>query len=196
MAPPVTHTVNCGMNKGFSFLLIITSVYMHLSCLPTEYWVISMAVLKENLRGIPAAFGGSAAGGDRDVWPAGSCSKVHYLGYDPSPQRPTAFQQGIGALIIIYNITFLASVWAWKLTFISLQLSLQMQQLLEPSLHPESWSPVKIKFDWDASYWMKEISTLGKINIDVAKCTGGHCRDFIAFISHIVNIDFFLLLFL
>ena len=43
-----------------------------------------------------------------------------------------------------------------------LQISLQMQQLLEASLHPDSWSPVKIKFNWDASYWTKHISSLGK----------------------------------
>lgn len=45
------------------------------------------------------------------------------------------------------------------------QISLQMQQLLEPSLHPDSWSPVKIRFNWDASYWTKHISSLGKMNI-------------------------------
>lgn len=43
-----------------------------------------------------------------------------------------------------------------------LQISLQMQQLLESSLHSDSWSPVKIKFNWDASYWTKQISSLGK----------------------------------
>lgn len=44
------------------------------------------------------------------------------------------------------------------------QISLQMQQLLEPSLNSDSWSPVKIKFNWDASYWTKQISSLGKMN--------------------------------
>lgn len=39
-----------------------------------------------------------------------------------------------------------------------------MQQLLEPLLHSDSWSPVKIKFNWDASYWTKQISSLGKID--------------------------------
>lgn len=41
------------------------------------------------------------------------------------------------------------------------QISLQMQQLLESSLHSDSWSPVRIKFNWDASYWTKQISSLG-----------------------------------
>nr|XP_019954233.1 PREDICTED: uncharacterized protein LOC109636745 isoform X2 [Paralichthys olivaceus] len=49
-------------------------------------------------------------------------------------------------------------------------ISLQMQQLLEPSLHSESWSPVKIKFNWDASYWMKQISSLGQLTVE-----GGNC---------------------
>uniref|UniRef100_A0A3P8VLP2 Tripartite motif containing 66 n=1 Tax=Cynoglossus semilaevis TaxID=244447 RepID=A0A3P8VLP2_CYNSE len=57
------------------------------------------------------------------------------------------------------------------LLFSKALLSLQMQQLLEPSLHPESWSPVKIKFDWDASYWMKEISTLGQLTVEGGNCT-------------------------
>uniref|UniRef100_G3PSR2 Tripartite motif containing 66 n=1 Tax=Gasterosteus aculeatus TaxID=69293 RepID=G3PSR2_GASAC len=39
-------------------------------------------------------------------------------------------------------------------------MSLQMQQLLESSLHSDSWSPVRIKFNWDASYWTKQISSL------------------------------------
>lgn len=42
-----------------------------------------------------------------------------------------------------------------------LQISLQMQQLLEQSLHSDSGSPVKIKFNWDASYWTKQISSFG-----------------------------------
>lgn len=45
-------------------------------------------------------------------------------------------------------------------------ISLQMQQLLEPSLHPDSWSPVKIKFNWDASYWTKQISSLGQLTVE------------------------------
>ncbi|XP_035008560.1 tripartite motif-containing protein 66 isoform X1 [Hippoglossus stenolepis] len=49
-------------------------------------------------------------------------------------------------------------------------ISLQMQQLLEPSLHSESWSPVKIKFNWDASYWMRQISSLGQLTVE-----GGNC---------------------
>lgn len=42
------------------------------------------------------------------------------------------------------------------------QISFQMQHLLEASLHCDSWSPVKIKFNWDPSYWTKQISSLGK----------------------------------
>lgn len=52
----------------------------------------------ENLRGLPAASGGPAAGGNRDLWPAGSCSEVYHLGDDPPLQRPGALQQGSGTL--------------------------------------------------------------------------------------------------
>ncbi|XP_037304573.2 tripartite motif-containing protein 66 isoform X2 [Pungitius pungitius] len=45
-------------------------------------------------------------------------------------------------------------------------ISLQMQQLLESSLHSDSWSPVRIKFNWDASYWTKQISSLGQLNVE------------------------------
>ncbi|XP_056269396.1 tripartite motif-containing protein 66 [Pseudoliparis swirei] len=45
-------------------------------------------------------------------------------------------------------------------------ISLQMQQLLESSLHSDSWSPVRIKFNWDASYWMKQISSLGQLTVE------------------------------
>ncbi|XP_077941549.1 tripartite motif-containing protein 66 isoform X2 [Gasterosteus aculeatus] len=41
-----------------------------------------------------------------------------------------------------------------------------MQQLLESSLHSDSWSPVRIKFNWDASYWTKQISSLGQLNVE------------------------------
>ncbi|XP_039994067.1 tripartite motif-containing protein 66 isoform X2 [Xiphias gladius] len=50
-------------------------------------------------------------------------------------------------------------------------ISLQMQQLLEPSLQSDSWSPVKIKFNWDASYWMKQISSLGQLTVEGGSCT-------------------------
>ncbi|KAM7015747.1 tripartite motif-containing protein 66 isoform 1-T2 [Tautogolabrus adspersus] len=50
-------------------------------------------------------------------------------------------------------------------------ISLQMQQLVEPSLHSDSWSPVKIKFNWDASYWTKQISSLGQLNVEGGNCT-------------------------
>ncbi|KAF7662392.1 hypothetical protein LDENG_00237920 [Lucifuga dentata] len=50
-------------------------------------------------------------------------------------------------------------------------ISLQMQQLLEPSLHSDSWGPVKIKFNWDASYWTKQISSLGQLTVEGGSCT-------------------------
>lgn len=42
------------------------------------------------------------------------------------------------------------------------QVSFQMQQLLDQSLSSDSWSPLKIKFNWDASYWTKQLSSFGK----------------------------------
>lgn len=57
-----------------------------------------MGVFIENLRGLPAASGRPAAGGDRDVRPAGPRSEVHHLGYDPPLQRPGDLQQGSGTL--------------------------------------------------------------------------------------------------
>ncbi|XP_035508440.1 uncharacterized protein trim66 [Morone saxatilis] len=50
-------------------------------------------------------------------------------------------------------------------------ISLQMQQLLDSSLHSDSWSPVKIKFNWDASYWTKQISSLGQLTVEGGNCT-------------------------
>ncbi|XP_070762168.1 tripartite motif-containing protein 66 [Enoplosus armatus] len=50
-------------------------------------------------------------------------------------------------------------------------ISLQMQQLLEPSLLSDSWSPVKIKFNWDASYWTKQVSSLGQLTVEGGNCT-------------------------
>ncbi|XP_059205360.1 E3 ubiquitin-protein ligase TRIM33 [Centropristis striata] len=50
-------------------------------------------------------------------------------------------------------------------------ISLQMQQLLESSLHSDSWSPVRIKFNWDASYWTKQISSLGQLTVEGGNCT-------------------------
>ncbi|XP_041794289.1 tripartite motif-containing protein 66 isoform X2 [Chelmon rostratus] len=50
-------------------------------------------------------------------------------------------------------------------------ISLQMQQLLEPSFHSDSWSPVKIRFNWDASYWTKQISSLGQLTVEGGNCT-------------------------
>ncbi|KAG7276672.1 hypothetical protein CRUP_032021 [Coryphaenoides rupestris] len=45
-----------------------------------------------------------------------------------------------------------------------------MQQLLEPSLYLDSWLPVKIKFNWDASYWTKIVASLGQLSVE-----GGNC---------------------
>lgn len=42
--------------------------------------------------------GGPAAGGHRDLRPAGPRSEVSHLGYDPSLQRAGALQQGSGTL--------------------------------------------------------------------------------------------------
>lgn len=55
-----------------------------------------MGFFAENLRGLPAASGGPAAGGNRDMWPAGPCSEVHHLGLDTPLQRPGTLQQGSG----------------------------------------------------------------------------------------------------
>ncbi|XP_024151339.1 uncharacterized protein trim66 isoform X1 [Oryzias melastigma] len=49
-------------------------------------------------------------------------------------------------------------------------ISFQMQHLLEASLHFDSWSPVKIKFNWDASYWTKQISSLGQLTVEGGTC--------------------------
>ncbi|XP_072516242.1 tripartite motif-containing protein 66 [Salminus brasiliensis] len=45
-------------------------------------------------------------------------------------------------------------------------IALQMQQLLEPLMHSEAWAPLKIKFNWDASFWTKQISTLGQLSVE------------------------------
>ncbi|MEQ2291325.1 hypothetical protein AMECASPLE_012331, partial [Ameca splendens] len=49
-------------------------------------------------------------------------------------------------------------------------ISLQMQQLLEASLQTDS-NPVKIKFNWDASYWTKQISSFGQLTVEGGNCT-------------------------
>ncbi|XP_034046951.1 LOW QUALITY PROTEIN: tripartite motif-containing protein 66 [Thalassophryne amazonica] len=50
--------------------------------------------------------------------------------------------------------------------FSKAMISHQMQQLFEPSPHLGSWSPVKIKFNWDASYWTKQISSFGQLTVE------------------------------
>ncbi|XP_069037858.1 tripartite motif-containing protein 66 isoform X2 [Lepisosteus oculatus] len=41
-----------------------------------------------------------------------------------------------------------------------------MQRLLESQLPPDIGPPVKIKFNWDASFWTKQISTLGELTTE------------------------------
>ncbi|XP_026098933.1 tripartite motif-containing protein 66-like isoform X1 [Carassius auratus] len=45
-------------------------------------------------------------------------------------------------------------------------IALQMQQLLEPLMLSEAWTQLKIKFNWDASFWTKQMSTLGQLVVD------------------------------
>lgn len=45
-------------------------------------------------------------------------------------------------------------------------IALQMQQLLEPLMLSDSWAPLKIKFNWDASFWTKQMSTLGQLVVE------------------------------
>ncbi|XP_068596959.1 tripartite motif-containing protein 66 [Brachionichthys hirsutus] len=92
-------------------------------------------------------------------------------------------QQGLedqlrGAIEICGQLDHIQEVITWATThhsgdpvlFSRALISLQMQQLLEPALRPDSWSPIKIRFNWDASYWTKQISTLGQLTVE-----GGNC---------------------
>uniref|UniRef100_A0A8C2IBF7 Tripartite motif containing 66 n=1 Tax=Cyprinus carpio TaxID=7962 RepID=A0A8C2IBF7_CYPCA len=45
-------------------------------------------------------------------------------------------------------------------------IALQMQQLLEPLMLSEAWTQLKIKFNWDASFWTKQMSTLGQLVVE------------------------------
>ncbi|XP_042582757.1 tripartite motif-containing protein 66 [Cyprinus carpio] len=45
-------------------------------------------------------------------------------------------------------------------------IALQMQQLLEPLMLSEAWTQLKIKFNWDASFWTKNNSTLGQLVVE------------------------------
>ncbi|XP_077569214.1 tripartite motif-containing protein 66 isoform X2 [Stigmatopora nigra] len=49
-------------------------------------------------------------------------------------------------------------------------ISQQIQQLLDSALRSETWNPVKIKFNWDASYWTKQMASLGQLTVE-----GGNC---------------------
>uniref|UniRef100_A0A3B4XLP4 Tripartite motif containing 66 n=1 Tax=Seriola lalandi dorsalis TaxID=1841481 RepID=A0A3B4XLP4_SERLL len=94
------------------------------------------------------------------------------------------FQQGLedqlqGAIEICSQLDHVQKFITWATThhcrgpvlFSRALISLQMQQLLEPSLHSDSWNPVKIKFNWDASFWMKQISSLGHLTVEGGNCT-------------------------
>ncbi|XP_056135396.1 tripartite motif-containing protein 66 [Lampris incognitus] len=50
--------------------------------------------------------------------------------------------------------------------FSKAMISLQIQQLLEPSLYSDSWAPLKIRFNWDASYWTQQISSFGQLAVE------------------------------
>ncbi|KAI1889831.1 hypothetical protein AGOR_G00166980 [Albula goreensis] len=52
------------------------------------------------------------------------------------------------------------------------QITFQMQRLLESQLRSDLDPPVKIKFNWDASFWTKQISTLGHLTAE----GGSHTR--------------------
>ncbi|KAG7473729.1 hypothetical protein MATL_G00098970 [Megalops atlanticus] len=45
-------------------------------------------------------------------------------------------------------------------------ITFQMQRLLESQLHCDIGPAVKIKFNWDASFWTKQISTLGQLTTE------------------------------
>uniref|UniRef100_W5M6D9 Tripartite motif containing 66 n=1 Tax=Lepisosteus oculatus TaxID=7918 RepID=W5M6D9_LEPOC len=45
-------------------------------------------------------------------------------------------------------------------------ITFQMQRLLESQLPSDIGPPVKIKFNWDASFWTKQISTLGELTTE------------------------------
>lgn len=94
------------------------------------------------------------------------------------------FQQSLedqlqGAIEICGQLDHIQKFITWATThhcrgpvlFSRALISLQMQQLLESSLHTDSWSPVKIKFNWDASYWTKQISSFGQLTVDGGNCT-------------------------
>ncbi|KAM9860542.1 tripartite motif-containing protein 66 [Aulostomus maculatus] len=79
-----------------------------------------------------------------------------------------------GAIEICGQLDHVQKFITWAMThhcrgpvlFSRTLISLQMQQLLDSSLHSDSWSPVKIKFNWDASYWTKQISSLGQLTVE------------------------------
>ncbi|XP_030574072.1 tripartite motif-containing protein 66 isoform X2 [Archocentrus centrarchus] len=83
-----------------------------------------------------------------------------------------------GAIEICGQLDHIQKFITWAMThhctspvlFSRALISLQMQQLLEASHDSDSWSPLKIKFNWDASYWTKQISCLGQLTVE-----GGNC---------------------
>ncbi|KAL4613502.1 E3 ubiquitin-protein ligase TRIM33-like isoform X2 [Arapaima gigas] len=50
----------------------------------------------------------------------------------------------------------------------------QMQRLLVSQLYSDLAPPVKIKFNWDASFWTRQISSLGQVTTEGGK--GPHCE--------------------
>ncbi|XP_045889481.1 tripartite motif-containing protein 66 [Micropterus dolomieu] len=84
-----------------------------------------------------------------------------------------------GAIEICGQLDHVQKFIAWATThhcrgpvlFSRALISLQMQQLIEPLIHLDSWSPVKIKFNWDASYWTKQVSSLGQLTVEGGNCT-------------------------
>ncbi|XP_056880592.1 tripartite motif-containing protein 66 isoform X3 [Takifugu flavidus] len=93
------------------------------------------------------------------------------------------FQQGLedqlqGAIEACSQLDHVQKFITWAMThhcrgpvlFSRALVSFQMQQLLDQPLSSDSCSPLKIKFNWDASYWTKHISSFGQLTVE-----GGNC---------------------
>ncbi|XP_011608535.2 E3 ubiquitin-protein ligase TRIM33 isoform X1 [Takifugu rubripes] len=94
------------------------------------------------------------------------------------------FQQGLedqlqGAIEACSQLDHVQKFITWAMThhcrgpvlFSRALVSFQMQQLLDQPLSSDSWSPPKIKFNWDASYWTKHISSFGQLTVEGGNCT-------------------------
>uniref|UniRef100_A0A671SPR7 Tripartite motif containing 66 n=1 Tax=Sinocyclocheilus anshuiensis TaxID=1608454 RepID=A0A671SPR7_9TELE len=66
-------------------------------------------------------------------------------------------------------------------------IALQMQQLLEPLMLSEAWTSLKIKFNWDASFWTKQMSTLGKLSYWTMALDGYFLKPFTFVLSYNVE---------